>query len=550
MNNLIAIPDILVTLCDDLQIPKIDLSYALRRAENEGLFFLQEALPKLYGELLCWLEMGRIPQEAKQKLQSFKFSGNVPAFLKTFFLGIFDENGLLRKHPDASSFATISQVTRYFRRMDLNSELRSEKLHDESVQSFIKTQTEVYENFNPDVWNSLRKVFHSAFPQLITWEPSAKASRFGPGSPSTFIEEATDYDRSLHSAELKRRGFFSDALSRPNPWYLSPFKDGNNQGAFRGSRPGYHALRRSRSYVAGRLHGKTGFFEKSQATVSTECESRAGGFQPSSACKPYPVSQGQCPEVFNLASSYHPGFDCLPDDWDHAPLIRASKPVRLPLPGESRRSIDVRHAEVNKLLRSRDPRSRYAKSALARYYPLCCDFITVPKTASKRRPICKEPIALLAKQMAFHYGLRQVLERTTGFCYFTDKTPNNLLARLGSITGSMATIDFSDASLTISWMGLTTLFCETKILDYLLMCRSPFVRLRDSQFEYIMRYTSAAGTGSGIAFPSMEVALACAAIKVQLDCGRSLNDILTDPGFAIYGDDVVIASSFAAPFST
>lgn len=76
------------------------------------------------------------------------------------------------------------------------------------------------------------------------------------------------------------------------------------------------------------------------------------------------------------------------------------------------------------------------------------EYFTVPKTATKLRGACKEPELNMLCQKAIGSMIRKRLRNVS--IDLNDQTRNQSLAREGSITGDLATIDLSSASDSVS----------------------------------------------------------------------------------------------------
>jgi hypothetical protein len=149
----------------------------------------------------------------------------------------------------------------------------------------------------------------------------------------------------------------------------------------------------------------------------------------------------------------------------------------------------------------------------------------VPKSAKTDRPIAIEPGLNIWFQKAIGSMIRSRLKRD-GIDLNCQKH-NQRLARLGSLTNELATIDFSSASDTIS-SNLVLQLLPKPWFDIMYLCRSTHGLLEGTEFEY-EKFSS---MGNGFTF-ELE-SLIFYAIASSL-CDSS--DIVS-----IYGDDLIMPS--------
>lgn len=181
----------------------------------------------------------------------------------------------------------------------------------------------------------------------------------------------------------------------------------------------------------------------------------------------------------------------------------------------------------------------------------------VPKTTGKVRTIAMEPTHMMYMQQALMASLyREIDKGLSGqFVRLRDATYNQDLARIGSIDGSLATIDLSDASDLVSNQLVRALFDKSLCAKALDSTRSRQAALFDKTF----RLSKFASMGSATCFPIetmvfVSIALA-GCILEERDTGRgplrySRNrwraEIKALTGrVSCYGDDIIVPTTSA-----
>lgn len=160
----------------------------------------------------------------------------------------------------------------------------------------------------------------------------------------------------------------------------------------------------------------------------------------------------------------------------------------------------------------------------------------VPKNAKTDRTICVEPVLNSMLQLGYGQVIADRLRVRAGQD-ITDQTRNQRLARLGSIAGSLATLDLSSASDTIA----TELVFELLPLDWafaLSECRTGLVSI---QGETPMRLEKFSSMGNGFTFP-LETLIFYALASSCVDDSR-LGEV------SVYGDDIIVPTE-AVPLLT
>lgn len=171
--------------------------------------------------------------------------------------------------------------------------------------------------------------------------------------------------------------------------------------------------------------------------------------------------------------------------------------------------------------------------------------VSVPKTLKTPRIIAIEPTCMQYTQQSLMEIFVDVLERDDflkGAIGFTDQVPNQELARLGSIDGSLATIDLSEASDRVSNLLVLRMFKNFPHLSGAVQaCRSTTA---DVPGYGILTLAKFASMGSALCFPveaMVFLTIVCCGYEQALNrrlTKRSLSDFLGK--VRVYGDDIVI----------
>lgn len=162
----------------------------------------------------------------------------------------------------------------------------------------------------------------------------------------------------------------------------------------------------------------------------------------------------------------------------------------------------------------------------------------VPKDSRGPRTICMEPHELMFIQKGLQYKLYNHLETPGNPGYkkinFTDQTINQHLAYLGSLDGSLATIDLKDASDMVSW-ALISRLCKPDWQIALQATRSPIATLPSGEKVHLNKY---APMGSALCFPIEAILFYSIARTITKDVWVYGDDIIVPN---IYAGDVIIA---------
>lgn len=151
----------------------------------------------------------------------------------------------------------------------------------------------------------------------------------------------------------------------------------------------------------------------------------------------------------------------------------------------------------------------------------------VPKTAMVDRTIAIEPLGNSFIQKGVDTYMKERMKRVGLDLRFQE--PNQVLARVGSIDGSFATIDLSSASDTIS-IGIVKRLLPPNWFDLLNCIRSPSYKLEDG---ITRRYSKFSSMGNGFTFPLETLIFASFVKAVRPDYKEGVD-------FRVYGDDIIV----------
>jgi hypothetical protein len=156
---------------------------------------------------------------------------------------------------------------------------------------------------------------------------------------------------------------------------------------------------------------------------------------------------------------------------------------------------------------------------------------TVPKNAKTNRVIAIEPLLNMFIQKGIGKLLRLRLKRV-GINLDTQEL-NQLLAQAGSKDGSLATLDLSSASDSVS-IGLVDLLLPPEWATAIKLCRSSNGVLPDGS---VINYHKVSSMGNGYTFELESLifwALASSVVSFRRE---------RDSRIAVYGDDIIVPSS-------
>lgn len=170
--------------------------------------------------------------------------------------------------------------------------------------------------------------------------------------------------------------------------------------------------------------------------------------------------------------------------------------------------------------------------------------ITVPKTLKAPRVIAIEPAAMQYAQQALRASINEsfsgdnLLRRVIGI---DDQDPNRVLAKEGSHSGDLATLDLSDASDRVSYQHVLAMLDDhPHLLAAVDACRS---RKADVPGHGVIRLSKFASMGSALCFP-FEAMVFCTVvflgIQRELNTPLSRDDLYRLSGkVRVFGDDII-----------
>lgn len=167
-------------------------------------------------------------------------------------------------------------------------------------------------------------------------------------------------------------------------------------------------------------------------------------------------------------------------------------------------------------------------------------FTSVKKDSKKNRGICIEP----SINLYFQLGLGGIITQRlgAGYKWFKKEQPSyhQVLARIGSLTGAIATIDLKSASDTVA-IALVRLLLPKGWFELLNRLRSPYT-LIDERWVRLEKFSS---MGNGYTF-ELETLLFYTLVRVIESCEGVREDPQT-PGLAtsVFGDDIIVPRSIS-----
>lgn len=176
--------------------------------------------------------------------------------------------------------------------------------------------------------------------------------------------------------------------------------------------------------------------------------------------------------------------------------------------------------------------------------------IAVPKTLKTPRIIAIEPTCMQYAQQALLREFVEGIESSDSlspFIGFTDQVPNRSLAREGSLSGKLATLDMSEASDRVSNQHVLALMGTfSHLYGALQACRSTKA---DVPGHGVITISKFASMGSAVCFPveaMVFLAIIFHSIAEQLSTTVTPQLISEMRGrVRVYGDDIIVPSTFA-----
>jgi hypothetical protein len=165
--------------------------------------------------------------------------------------------------------------------------------------------------------------------------------------------------------------------------------------------------------------------------------------------------------------------------------------------------------------------------------------ISVPKTQSKPRIIAIEPSAMQYAQQALKEELYREIGRSPlrEILGFRDQTRNQRMAHEASISGTLATLDLSEASDRVHLSVVIRAFRSwPHTLEYILACRSRTALIGGEEEILLHKFAS---MGSALTFPiEAMVFTTLASLGMTQEPTVSIRELTGH--LSVYGDDIIV----------
>lgn len=165
----------------------------------------------------------------------------------------------------------------------------------------------------------------------------------------------------------------------------------------------------------------------------------------------------------------------------------------------------------------------------------------VPKNVDISRCICTEPTLNTYFQLGFGAHIERRLRRRFGISLEDQQFVNRDLARLGSITDNLATLDLSSASDSISNKMLEWLL-PSDFYRWLQRLRSPVVEIPNVGTVELHMVSS---MGNGFTFPLQTMLFSAVVVACLLEAGKPLRRDESSNLWGVFGDDIICPSDIA-----
>lgn len=163
--------------------------------------------------------------------------------------------------------------------------------------------------------------------------------------------------------------------------------------------------------------------------------------------------------------------------------------------------------------------------------------ITVPKTQAAPRIIAIEPSVMQYGQQGVWRRFREIVEASSlaDLIGFADQSRNQRMAREGSITGDLATLDLSEASDRVHVRVVEELLSKWPHLrEMVLACRST----RADVDGRVIALSKFASMGSSLTFPLESVVFSTLTV-MGIRHHRSIRPVDFGRSVSVYGDDII-----------
>ena len=176
--------------------------------------------------------------------------------------------------------------------------------------------------------------------------------------------------------------------------------------------------------------------------------------------------------------------------------------------------------------------------------------VGVPKTLKTLRIIAEEPTSMMFMQQAIMQMMKEEIRAdffARNLICFDSQVPNQNLAREGSATGRLATLDLKEASDRVSNQLVLELFARFPHISEAVQA----VRSRKADVQgKIIRLSKYASMGSALTFP-LEAMVFCTLIFLGVE--KALNRPLTQSDIysligqvRVYGDDIIVPVEYVS----
>jgi len=178
------------------------------------------------------------------------------------------------------------------------------------------------------------------------------------------------------------------------------------------------------------------------------------------------------------------------------------------------------------------------------YAPVCEDivhgnrFTTVPKDAWKRRGICIEPSLNVFYQLGIGAWMTKRMSINIGWKKETRQDFHKFLARMGSLTGALATLDLSNASDTVC-RNLVRLLLPKDWVSLLESVRSPSTFIK-GKWVRLEKFSS---MGNGYTFELETLIFNCITAVLSRETKQSADWYGTT--VSVFGDDIICPTDCA-----
>jgi len=162
----------------------------------------------------------------------------------------------------------------------------------------------------------------------------------------------------------------------------------------------------------------------------------------------------------------------------------------------------------------------------------------VPKNDEISRTICTEPALNTFYQLGFAQILERRLQMRYGISLSTQPFINRNLARLGSITDGLSTIDLSSASDSMS-LNMLRYVLPSDFFRWLCIYRTPFC---DIKGRGRIGLNMVSTMGNGFTFPLQTMLFSCVVAACFRFRGITPDRGESDRLFGVFGDDIICPS--------